>query len=268
MPVGITIFLVLVLLVVVAVLINAFRSSPVVRPQRQIVRLPDIAPAETLPAVVEPTQTITPAESAIPKSAGLIEAERRAAEGVISIQEGMMGAGLGPSDASLIQNRQVDFASLGRQATAAKKSGNLLKAVDLLLEQRRIAADAGFTPSVKTLLRLPLYLQAAGLFSEAEEEFERLLAKADLAYMDQGGASCSPARKLYAAALWRAEVYDKMRLAYERQGDAERADEYAGLHRDEVEAGFAIRSVIDLESEEESARIKERLARIKLTGRP
>lgn len=265
MPIGVFIFLVVILLVLIAVLVNAFRAGPRIRPPLVNVPRYDIPPDTSPPLEVPPAAPVLNRAAAPVKSAGLIEAERRAAAGVFAVEEGMSGAGLGPSDSSLMQRRQLDFSSLGRQATEAKKSGDMKQAIELLLEQRRVAESAGFKPEAETLLRLPLYLQAAGRFAEAVEEFGRLLSMADLAYKVAGDEACSPARKIYSAAIWRAKVYDKMRLAYSRQGDPAGADEYAELHRSEVETGFAIRSVIELERDEESNRAKKRLAQ--LTGR-
>ena len=147
------------------------------------------------------------------------------------------------------------LSELGRRATAAKDSGEIDLAVDCLVRQRARAAEINQNLSVQTLLRLPLFLQRRGDYERAIQEFENLIERAD---MDSGYPGASPAGKAHAAALWRAAVFDKMRVACRRQKDSERAAECAEACDREREIAEALSDVLDNERQIERERYLER----------
>ncbi|WP_329007129.1 hypothetical protein [Pseudomonas aeruginosa] len=69
-----------------------------------------------------------------------------------------------------------EAARLGREATALKSSGNLGGAIRCLQEVKRLMGSNPRGYTAQQWLRLPLYLQEAGRFDEAMEEFQELLA--------------------------------------------------------------------------------------------
>jgi tetratricopeptide (TPR) repeat protein len=111
-----------------------------------------------------------------------------------------------------------DIYSLERKVTALKKSGDMDGAISLLRvlkEKYRLDSDEH---SVSKHLRLPLYLQKAGRWREALIEFEALLDE---------DAPLSP--HIEVRIMEQSTIHDKMRLAYQRQGDNDTAITYGIL---------------------------------------
>lgn len=136
----------------------------------------------------------------------------------------------------------VDCGELLRQATSHKESGDWDAAVKCLYQFKRMAETDSTVYPIETHLRLPLYLQAAGRFNDAIAEFNLLLnnAKAQKAkeYAHQ------PVR--VQTMLWHSDlsiVYDKMRLAYQREGLPDEVARYRKLsdeHKEKYKAALAI----------------------------
>jgi hypothetical protein len=83
--------------------------------------------------------------------------------------------------------------------------------------------------------RLPLFLQQAGRYEEAIHEFERLLMEAEIR-VPREFAHQGPLCQKRFVHVEKSYIYDKMRLAAERQGDAPMADRCRALtdeHRHE-----------------------------------
>lgn len=105
-----------------------------------------------------------------------------------------------------------DPSKLLKEATSAKKSGNLDEAVSLLRKAYKAISKNDLDYGVKTFLRLPLLLQEAGKVEEAWDEFHRLLTKG---YPNQSKNS-------QLVPMNHSEIYDKIRLFLQRE---ERNDE-------------------------------------------
>lgn len=149
---------------------------------------------------------------------------------------------------------------VGKDATRLKKEGNLDAAISALQEQQRLARAQGVFLEAKTLLRLPLYQERAGRFSCALAEFERILRIADTAAEGLGMSNPSATWVAYAAALWRADVYDKMRLACSRQKLQDEAARYTRDCKEQRRAAEKLRKVLDKHRERERAEYEKRRA--------
>ena len=60
-------------------------------------------------------------------------------------------------------------------ATKAKKDGDLLKAIDILIKTYQDISSTEWAYPVETYLRLPMYMQEAGQIKEAWQYFHYLL---------------------------------------------------------------------------------------------
>jgi tetratricopeptide (TPR) repeat protein len=109
-----------------------------------------------------------------------------------------------------------DPSKLLKEATSAKKSGNLDEAVSLLRKAYKAISKNDLDYGVKTFLRLPLFLQEAGKAEEAWDEFHRLLTKG---YPNQSEDS-------QLIPMSHSEIYDKMRLFLQREGRNNEATKY------------------------------------------
>lgn len=125
----------------------------------------------------------------------------------------------------------LDSGELLKQATANKAAGNLDRAIELL-KQFWIAEPLGSGGySVEAYLKLPMYLQHAGRRDEAWGLLNKLLTDYVL--------SIPKLNDQVLPMVW-SEIYDKMRLLWQREGEASIAVKYGvlshmcwllGLHR-------------------------------------
>lgn len=97
--------------------------------------------------------------------------------------------------------------NLLKEATYHKKEGNINKAILVLRKAYKILETTPVQYSVKTYLRLPLYLQQARRTDEAWIEFNNLITKG---YPNQS-------RDIAGVLLDNSVIYDKMRLFLERE---------------------------------------------------
>lgn len=115
---------------------------------------------------------------------------------------------------------------LGRLATKIKYS-NPDEAVSSLSRQRVLAQlignDCG--QAIEWWLRLPLFLQEAGRFDEAMKEFEALRAAPPVCRGDTSHLKSRDDLNMLLHAEF-SVIYDKMRLACNREGLKERETEY------------------------------------------
>lgn len=119
---------------------------------------------------------------------------------------------------SLINNYDVGISNLEKQATEFKKAKDWNSAIECLKKARELR---GYSTD-----RLPLFLQQAGLFNEAMTEFKRLLDEVDpyCASMFSHQPKTIQRGQSY---HMRASIYNKMRLACEREKLLEEASKYA-----------------------------------------
>lgn len=142
---------------------------------------------------------------------------------------GFLGFKLGNDSAR--GERPIDSGALLREATACKAAGNLDGAIDLL---KQFWLAEPFETSGHTLeayLRLPMYLQNAGRRDEAWRILTELLANYVLS-TEKLNEQVLP--------MMHSEIYDKMRLFWQREGKSAVAVKYGvlahmhwiiGLHR-------------------------------------
>lgn len=113
-------------------------------------------------------------------------------------------------------------ADLQKEATALHDNGQLEEAIRRLRDAARIDPDQ----LIARALRLPLWLQEAGRIDDARAEFEALIAD-----VPRRVAVSIPRRKdrrsIEHAEL--AAIYDKMRLAYKREGRLDEAEAFGLL---------------------------------------
>lgn len=119
-------------------------------------------------------------------------------------------------------DRGFQAAELQKQATALHDDGQLEEAIRRLRDAARVDQDQ----LIARALRLPLWLQEAGRIDEARAEFEALIAD-----VPRRVAVSIPRRKdrrsIEHAEL--AAIYDKMRLAYKREGRLDEAEAFGRL---------------------------------------
>lgn len=121
-----------------------------------------------------------------------------------------------------VQPPDEELIRLNREATNAKK----IKDWDRAIECLRLAVAR--TGSVSSL-RLALFLQQAGRFDEAMMEFEMLLQDTK-PRVEKELAHAGPYARRSAVASNLMRIYDKMRLACQRQKLPELAAQYGKLH--------------------------------------
>lgn len=119
-----------------------------------------------------------------------------------------------------------DVATLHRQATELKNNGDLLGAIAALRQAKSQMVKRPAGSTVESWLRLPLFLQHEGMFDEAMVEFEELLASPpvtrDAAHIDPRTLEMLTHAELCA-------IYDKMRLACDRENLFAKSSEYEKL---------------------------------------
>lgn len=117
---------------------------------------------------------------------------------------------------------------LNKRATELKRAGNMAGAVAVLRQVRALLPHSFSTVDAEAWLRLPLFLQQAGQFDEAAREFDWLLSVVD-AWVASDHPDAEPAVREGFAHAHRATIYDKMRVAYKRQGKVQEAGSYGDL---------------------------------------
>lgn len=142
----------------------------------------------------------------------------------------------------------LDSSALLRNATAEKSSGNIEGAIGLLQTFWQAEPFASSGHGIEAYLRLPMYLQQAGRSDEAWKTLN-VLAEDYVLSTAQLNEQVLP--------MMRSEIYDKMRLFWQREGEPRLAVKYGilshvywlvGLHRQGRRAEFrdcANREMID-----------------------
>lgn len=101
-------------------------------------------------------------------------------------------------------------------ATRKKDEKDIEGAISCLEEAYMLMAQSTISYPIETFLRLPLYLQQAGRYAESVEEFEKLLTNTS-AKIAKEFSHISSKRQNGLAAMERAIIFDKMRLAAQRE---------------------------------------------------
>jgi hypothetical protein len=145
--------------------------------------------------------------------------------------------------------RDEETAALMREATAAKNVRDWPRAIDCL-QRAKMRMGSGHT--IDAWLRLPVFLQQAGRFSEAMAEFawlvERVNAR-DQRLIGDGGPYFM--QRLMAVCL--AHIYDKMRLACKREKLPEQAERYAGMKDEQDDLADKLERLVEKERKAERA---------------
>lgn len=123
---------------------------------------------------------------------------------------------------------RIEADELLKKATALKAKGDWSGAIKCLRKAYAALGDDIVNYSAETSLRLPLFLQQAGRFDEAMQEFNRLLSEVEPRLSKGFNHQTGLVRAMLAHA-WYAAIYDKMQLACRRERLPERADEYSDI---------------------------------------
>jgi tetratricopeptide (TPR) repeat protein len=103
-----------------------------------------------------------------------------------------------------------------KQATQMKDLKNFDGAITCLREAYKLMAQSNISYPIETYLRLPLYLQQAGHYTESIVEFEKLLRDSP-ARIAKEFAHISKQKQNGLSAMDVSTIYDKMRLASQRE---------------------------------------------------
>lgn len=114
------------------------------------------------------------------------------------------------------------IADLNRRATQAKRLGDMNEAVALLVEAKKLHGD--FYDDT----RLALFLQQAGRFDEAMQEFEQLLASVEWQVWESLSHQPDVIKKSQIASR-RNRIHEKMKLACKREKKHDLAELHAKL---------------------------------------
>jgi hypothetical protein len=103
-----------------------------------------------------------------------------------------------------------------KEATRKKDEKDMEGAISCLREAYMLMAQSTISYPIETFLRLPLYLQQAGRYAESVAEFEKLLTNTS-AKIAKEFSHVSAKQQNGLAAMERAIIFDKMRLAAQRE---------------------------------------------------
>jgi len=156
-----------------------------------------------------------------------------------------------------------EISRLNKEATALKEKGDLDGAVACLV--RATALMAEHYPDnypIASWLRLPVFMQQAGMFEESMEFFDLLLKDIKEKRIYDG----RPIASQYFIAVNYKAIYDKMRLVCQRQGFPQKAHEYRELKQYYSDKMWSMSEAYDDErrryQEERRKEINEERARL------
>lgn len=137
------------------------------------------------------------------------------------------------------------IAALSREATT-HKDVNWDAGVACLQEAAHLMRNSDYYDMDK-MLRLPVFLQHAGRFEEAMQEFERLLAEAkSIAQKEMANTDLPTAAKRHTH-LYYFHIYDKMHMVCKRQKLKDKAEEYRALSEKHKLVHEELARVVDIE---------------------
>lgn len=111
---------------------------------------------------------------------------------------------------------EAEASELVKEATQKHKEKNLSRAISCLREAYELMAKSSVSYPIETYLRLPLYLQQDGRYADAVAEFEKLINNTQ-ANIGKEFSHISIRKQDGLAAMERATIFDKMRLAAQRE---------------------------------------------------
>ena len=126
------------------------------------------------------------------------------------------------------------IAALHREATELKGKKEWDKAIACLQEAERLKPKVTTIYPVKHALRLPLFLQQAGRFDEAMQEFQKLLDGTEARIAHQFSHQKKTVQKKLAHADY-ADIYKTMCTACKREKRFEQVQEYTKLFEHHTE---------------------------------
>jgi len=142
-----------------------------------------------------------------------------------------------------------ETSGLLRQATAFRDGGDITTAIACLKEAQRRMMTSKVSYPCESWLRLPLYLQAAGRFEEAKAEFEFLLNDAKPRIQREFAHQFPRCQKMLTHAVL-STIYDKMRLAYTREGLMEEAKPFDKKSRHHKAQHAKLMPIVEAERKE------------------
>lgn len=154
---------------------------------------------------------------------------------------------------------QEKIAALHREATTHKVS-NWPAAVACLQEAVDLMRQHPSDYVLDRWTRLPVFMQQAGQFDEAMQEFERLLSEVEERVKQECQDRVSQAYIEYQTNRNYQTIYDKMRMVCKRQ---KRPDEAAKYGQHSIEYGERVeelRVIIDAEREAERRKYEKKMA--------
>lgn len=108
--------------------------------------------------------------------------------------------------------------------------------------------------------RLPVFMQQAGQFDEAMQEFERLLSEVEERVRQESPDRASPAWIEYQINRNYQTIYDKMRMVCKRQKRSDDAAKYGQLSIEYGERTEELRVIVDAERKAERRAYQEKIA--------
>jgi tetratricopeptide (TPR) repeat protein len=128
-----------------------------------------------------------------------------------------------------------EVATLHKRATSLKDDGRIDEAVQCLKRaQHLMRTEASYSYPIEKWCRLPLFLQLAGHFDEAMQEFKRLIYEVDERLLKESRHLPDDIALLFRHAHL-AVIYDKMKVACKREKRRDLAEKYLALSRQEWE---------------------------------
>ncbi len=140
------------------------------------------------------------------------------------------------------------IAALHREATTHKKV-NWPAAVTCLQKAARLMREHPGNYVIDRWTRLPVFLQQAGRFEEAMQEFDQLLSEVEDRVKQESSDDASSAWIEYIVNLNHQKIYDKMHMVCKRQKNLEDAARYGGLSTQYAARVSELRVIVDQERE-------------------
>ncbi len=156
------------------------------------------------------------------------------------------------------RNEEIEerISFLYKKATTCKKI-NWNQGVAYLQEMNALMKTSRVIYSAEYWTRLPVFLQSAGRFDEAMEEFERLLQEVEPRINKEMG-HCTPTAIRYFCHVNVERIYDKMRMVCKRQKLTEETNKYAKLSEQEMRTVLRLKKVVEKQEEKRLEKFRNR----------
>lgn len=148
----------------------------------------------------------------------------------------------------VIRKNPIDerIAALHREATQHKED-DWSKAVACLQDASDLMRRHGGNYGIERWIRLPVFLQQAGRFSESLKEFDRLVKETDERVRRDSRVDASQAWFDYRTHLDLQLIYDKMRMACKREKLKDESIKFAAMSSEHAERAKELRQIIESE---------------------